>query len=712
MRIAHPTSAGEAPGTSMDVDESQTSLYRALVDRCQSLEASHSRLREQLDELVQEIKTNKEEREMEVGIEEVGLDSWCGGFPGFFVDGSPYRRALECMGHAVHVCRASSGEILYWNHSAERLYGWKEYEVLGQQVAEVLVDEEYYEPLQKIMDSLSSTGQSWSGQFPYKKRSGEIFMAIVTKSHLYEDGVLAGFITVSSDAALFNSIICSENPRTRDQDRAGQDRHQPARVLQGLNLKGIQWPQNFYCGGMEIIRTAVHVTRLCTRTRTLHETLKAAKVLAKLRIKGTGKRGEEDDGVIQENDATDSTEIASCHYSTRGTEGTYSNVYYNGHRTSPNEFEDQTSLHVAALGECTECFRLPRPGDPLPRIGCQVDAKEMELQVSNLKASEIEDEMQEQKDDKRLPSSAETMGSDGSSSSKGENESNSLVDCEIRWEDLYFGDEIGQGSYAIVYRGIWNGSDVAIKVYLGNEYSEGTLQDYMKEIDIMKRLRHPNVLLFMGAVYTQERLAIVTEFLPRGSLFRTLHKNSQALDIRRRLRMALDVARGMNYLHHRHPPIVHRDLKSSNLLVDKNWTVKVGDFGLSRLKNSTFLTARSGRGTPQWMAPEVLRNEPSNEKSDVFSFGVILWELMTESIPWNNLNSLQVVGVVGFMDRRLDLPQGLDPPIAFIIQDCWQRYVRTNPEQRPSFQDVIQRMTALIASTAAVSTRRSSTTET
>ncbi|KAF5478320.1 hypothetical protein F2P56_004887 [Juglans regia] len=172
--------------------------------------------------------------------------------------------------------------------------------------------------------------------------------------------------------------------------------------------------------------------------------------------------------------------------------------------------------------------------------------------------------------------------------------------------------------------------------------------------------------------------------------------------------MALDVARGMNYLHHRHPPIVHRDLKSSNLLVDKNWTVKVGDFGLSRLKNSTFLTARSGRGTPQWMAPEVLRNEPSNEKSDVFSFGVILWGLMTESIPWNNLNSLQVVGVVGFMDRRLDLPQGLDPQIAYIIQDCWQ----SDPEQRPSFRDVIQRMTALIPSTAAVSTRRSSTTET
>ncbi|PNX96557.1 PAS domain-containing/tyrosine kinase family protein, partial [Trifolium pratense] len=248
-------------------------------------------------------------------------------------------------------------------------------------------------------------------------------------------------------------------------------------------------------------------------------------------------------------------------------------------------------------------------------------------------------------------------------------------------------------SYAVVYHGIWNASDVAVKVYFANGYTEETLQDYKKEVDIMKRLRHPNVLLFMGAIYSQEKHAIVTELLPRGSLFRTLHKNNQTFDIRRHLRMALDVARGMNYLHHRNPPIVHRDLKSSNLLVDKNWNVKVGDFGLSKLKDATLLTTKSGRGTPQWMAPEVLRSEPSNEKSDVFSYGVVLWEIMTQSIPWKDLNSLQVVGIVGFMDRRLDLPEGLDPHVASIINDCWQ----SDPEQRPSFEELIQRMMLAIS---------------
>ncbi|CAN6457161.1 unnamed protein product [Victoria cruziana] len=100
----------------------------------------------------------------------------------------------------------------------------------------------------------------------------------------------------------------------------------------------------------------------------------------------------------------------------------------------------------------------------------------------------------------------------------------------------------------------------------------------------------------------------------RGSLFRLLHRTNVQVDEKKRLKMAFDVAKGMNYLHTSHPTIVHRDLKSPNLLVDKNWVVKVCDFGLSRLKHHTFLSSKSTAGTPEWMAPEVLRNELSNEK--------------------------------------------------------------------------------------------------
>ncbi|XP_057446861.1 serine/threonine-protein kinase CTR1-like [Lotus japonicus] len=160
------------------------------------------------------------------------------------------------------------------------------------------------------------------------------------------------------------------------------------------------------------------------------------------------------------------------------------------------------------------------------------------------------------------------------------------------------------------------------------------------KVAIMKRVRHPNVVLFMGAVTKCPHLSIVTEYLPRGSLYRLIHRpaSGEILDHRRRLRVALDVAKGINYLHCLKPPIVHWDLKSPNLLVDKNWTVKVCDFGLSRFKANTFIPSKFVAGTPEWMAPEFHRGEPSNEKSDVYSFGVILWELVTMQQPWSGLS--------------------------------------------------------------------------
>ncbi|KAF3329168.1 dual specificity protein kinase shkD-like isoform X3 [Carex littledalei] len=210
----------------------------------------------------------------------------------------------------------------------------------------------------------------------------------------------------------------------------------------------------------------------------------------------------------------------------------------------------------------------------------------------------------------------------------------------------------------------------------------------------MKRLRHPNVVLLMGAVTRVPHLSIVTEFLPRGSLFRLIHRPNNQLDEKRRLRMALDVARGMNYLHNCTPMVVHRDLKSPNLLVDKNWVVKVCDFGLSRMKHNTFLSSRSTAGTAEWMAPEVLRNEPSDEKCDVFSFGVILWELCTLQQPWEGMNPMQVVGAVGFQHRRLDVPNNMDPVVTKIIQDCWE----TDPKLRPSFSEIMASLKPLLKS--------------
>ncbi|CAN6539685.1 unnamed protein product [Malus baccata var. baccata] len=189
-----------------------------------------------------------------------------------------------------------------------------------------------------------------------------------------------------------------------------------------------------------------------------------------------------------------------------------------------------------------------------------------------------------------------------------------VAEWEILWEDLQIGERIGIGSYGEVYRADWNGTEVAVKKFLDQDFSGDALVQFKCEVEIMLRLRHPNVVLFMGAVTRPPHFSILTEFLPRGSLYRLLHRPNSQLDERRRMRMALDVAKGMNYLHTSNPTVVHRDLKSPNLLVDKNWNVKVCDFGLSRTKHHTFLSSKSTAGTPEWMAPEVLRNEPANEK--------------------------------------------------------------------------------------------------
>ncbi|KAG8647110.1 serine/threonine-protein kinase CTR1 isoform X1 [Manihot esculenta] len=269
-----------------------------------------------------------------------------------------------------------------------------------------------------------------------------------------------------------------------------------------------------------------------------------------------------------------------------------------------------------------------------------------------------------------------------------------VEDLDIPWSDLVLKERIGAGSFGTVHRADWHGSEVAVKILMEQDFDTERIKEFLREVAIMKRLRHPNIVLFMGAVTQPPNLSIVTEYLSRGSLYRLLHKSGarEVLDERRRLSMAYDVAKGMNYLHKRNPPIVHRDLKSPNLLVDKKYTVKVCDFGLSRLKANTFLSSKSAAGTPEWMAPEVLRDEPSNEKSDVYSFGVILWELATLQQPWSNLNPAQVVAAVGFKGKRLDIPRDLNPQVAIMIEACWAN----EPWKRPSFTNIMESLRLLI----------------
>lgn len=271
-------------------------------------------------------------------------------------------------------------------------------------------------------------------------------------------------------------------------------------------------------------------------------------------------------------------------------------------------------------------------------------------------------------------------------------------DWEIDPQELRYCRRIGHGSYGEVYQGEWRRTEVAIKKFLEQTLSKSTVREFKAEVSIMHTLKHPNVVMFMGAVVQPQQLAIVTQYIPRGQLFTLLHQcpscpRYDQINPKRRLAFARDIAKGMHYLHSCSPPIVHRDLKSANLLVDKDWTIKVCDFGLSQVKRDVYLTAKTEMsGTPEWMAPEVLRSEACTEKCDLYSYGVILYELVTGERPWSKCqNRAQVIGAVGYNKQRLELPNDLQPQVASLITDCWMEA----PAQRPSFAEVLDRLAVL-----------------
>eukprot|EP01117_Protostelium_nocturnum_P009566 TRINITY_DN3411_c0_g2_i2.p1 TRINITY_DN3411_c0_g2~~TRINITY_DN3411_c0_g2_i2.p1 ORF type:complete len:714 (-),score=214.05 TRINITY_DN3411_c0_g2_i2:702-2843(-) len=264
--------------------------------------------------------------------------------------------------------------------------------------------------------------------------------------------------------------------------------------------------------------------------------------------------------------------------------------------------------------------------------------------------------------------------------------------------------KIGKGTFGEVYRGIWNGTEVGVKFLNSTMMNEEFMGDFNNEVTIMRGLRHPNILQFLGACTEVPNVCIVMEYMSLGSLYKILHdENPNQLCVegqggKKRFdqevlkRMMLDAARGMNYLHKSVPVIIHRDLKTHNLLVDENWKVKVCDFGLSKiLEVQAEFQLMTACGTPSWSAPEILRNEHYTEKVDIYSFGIVLWECVTMEDPYLGMAPYQVVLAVGTKGMRPTIPSDCPPHWASLMRDCWQEI----PESRPSFDEVIQRLSLI-----------------
>ncbi|XP_015066121.1 serine/threonine-protein kinase STY17-like [Solanum pennellii] len=255
-------------------------------------------------------------------------------------------------------------------------------------------------------------------------------------------------------------------------------------------------------------------------------------------------------------------------------------------------------------------------------------------------------------------------------------------DWEIDIRLLKFENKVASGSFGDLYKGTYCSQEVAIKVLKPENLNMDMVKEFSQEVFIMRKIRHKNVVQFIGACTRPPNLCIVTEFMTRGSIYTFLHKQRGAFKLPTLLKVAIDVSKGMSYLHQNN--IIHRDLKTANLLMDEHGVVKVGDFGVARVQTQTgVMTAETG--TYRWMAPEVIEHKPYDHKADVFSFGIVLWELLTGEIPYAYLTPLQAaIGVVQ-QGLRPTIPKSTHPKLAELLEKCWQQ----DPTQRPDFSEIL-----------------------
>ncbi|KAI3440184.1 Protein kinase domain-containing protein [Psidium guajava] len=252
---------------------------------------------------------------------------------------------------------------------------------------------------------------------------------------------------------------------------------------------------------------------------------------------------------------------------------------------------------------------------------------------------------------------------------------------------LFIGNKFASGAHSRIYRGIYKQRAVAVKmVRIPNQKEETrTLleQQFKSEVALLSRLFHPNIVQFIAACKKPPVYCIITEYMSQGNLRMYLNKKEPySLSIETILRLALDISRGMEYLHSQ--GVIHRDLKSNNLLLNDEMRVKVADFGTSCLETQC-QEIKGNKGTYRWMAPEMIKEKSYTRKVDVYSFGIVLWELTTALLPFQGMTPVQAAFAVAEKNERPPLPESCQPALAHLIKHCWA----ANPSKRPDFSDIV-----------------------
>ncbi|KAL0969436.1 hypothetical protein UPYG_G00227360 [Umbra pygmaea] len=269
---------------------------------------------------------------------------------------------------------------------------------------------------------------------------------------------------------------------------------------------------------------------------------------------------------------------------------------------------------------------------------------------------------------------------------------------EVDFSELTLEEIIGVGGFGKVYRAVWRGQEVAVKAARRDpDEEEGqTLESVRQEAKLFAMLHHPNIMALLGVCLQEPTLCLVMEFARGGPLNRAL--SGKRIPPCTLVDWAVQIARAMHYLHcEAIVPIIHRDLKSSNILILEkvemedlsNKTLKITDFGLAREWHRT--TKMSAAGTYAWMAPEVIRSSTFSKGSDVWSYGVLLWELLTGEVPFRGIDCLAVAYGVAMNKLALPIPSTCPEPFARLMEDCWS----PDPHRRPVFTSILDQLTAI-----------------
>uniref|UniRef100_A0A8C5HZI3 Mitogen-activated protein kinase kinase kinase 12 n=1 Tax=Gouania willdenowi TaxID=441366 RepID=A0A8C5HZI3_GOUWI len=243
---------------------------------------------------------------------------------------------------------------------------------------------------------------------------------------------------------------------------------------------------------------------------------------------------------------------------------------------------------------------------------------------------------------------------------------------EIPFEEISDLEWVGSGAQGAVFLGKFHGEDVAVK----------KVRDIKEtEIKHLRKLKHPNIITFKGVCTQAPCYCILMEYCAQGQLYEVL-RAGRKITPSLMVDWSMGIAGGMNYLHlHK---IIHRDLKSPNMLITHDDLVKISDFGTSK-ELSDKSTKMSFAGTVAWMAPEVIRNEPVSEKVDIWSFGVVLWEMLTGEVPYKDVDSSAIIWGVGNNSLQLPVPESCPDGFKILLRQCWN----CKPRNRPSFRQIL-----------------------